>query len=145
MDGRLHSVIRKRHDAVPVQRGVVSELIEKQIANVEDEADKRLARRTLENIPVAGNVPAFGWPVWAATRGPEFQLDADDNLWVVEFAMPGEETNARTVFDPSGRWLGSVQLPLDFSPTQIGSDFVLGTGTDDLGVESIRVYALIKP
>jgi hypothetical protein len=49
------------------------------------------------------------------------------------------------VFDPDGRWLGGVETPVAYRIYQIGADFLLGRHRDDLGVERIRLYELIKP
>jgi len=49
------------------------------------------------------------------------------------------------VFDPDGRFLGSVTLPARFTSYQIGSDFILGRWEDELEVEYVEVYDLLKP
>lgn len=50
-----------------------------------------------------------------------------------------------TVFDPDGRELGQVQLPLNFDVSEIGPDYILGVGRDGLDVERVQIYALNKP
>jgi hypothetical protein len=47
--------------------------------------------------------------------------------------------------DPDGRWLGEITFPERFVLTDVGFDYVLGWWRDDLGVESVRLYDLIKP
>ena len=46
------------------------------------------------------------------------------------------------VFDPTGLWLGQVEMPWQFRIREIGVDYVLGTTTDDLGVEYVVMYRL---
>ncbi|MEX2280873.1 MAG: 6-bladed beta-propeller [Gemmatimonadota bacterium] len=145
LDGKLISLIRKQHDYQSVSPASASPIIEKHVATLSDAATAASVRRHLSSMPVSGHAPALGWPAWASLSAPELQVDADGNLWVVEFFMPDEERNARTVFDRDGVWLGSVRLPPRFMPRQIGSDFILGKWTDDLDVEHVRVYQLIKP
>jgi hypothetical protein len=41
--------------------------------------------------------------------------------------------------------LGDVTTPADFRITQIGDDFMLGVWRDDLDVEHVRMYELLKP
>jgi hypothetical protein len=43
------------------------------------------------------------------------------------------------------RSLGRVDLPSGLDPTHIGSDFVVGTWRDDVDIEHVRVYDLVKP
>ena len=49
------------------------------------------------------------------------------------------------VFDDQLRLLGTVRMPGPFVVQQIGSDFVLGYTWDELDVEYIHLYRLIKP
>ncbi|MGD8276762.1 MAG: hypothetical protein PVH00_01995, partial [Gemmatimonadota bacterium] len=49
------------------------------------------------------------------------------------------------VFDPSGAWLGSVTMPARFDAFDIGEDHVTGLWKDDLDVERVRVYTLVRP
>jgi hypothetical protein len=142
--GRLLSIIRKQHEYIRVSEGDVDRLITRQLASVADPAAQQQARRMLDNLPIAERAPAFGWPVSATRYGQELQVDADGNLWVVEYFMPDQPRNARIVFDSTGVWLGSVTLPDRFAPTHIGSDFMLGTWTDSMDVEHVRLYPLIK-
>ncbi len=40
--------------------------------------------------------------------------------------------------------LGVVETPPRFQISQIGSDFMLGRWRDELGVEHVRMYELLK-
>lgn len=48
------------------------------------------------------------------------------------------------VFDPEGQFLGTVEIP-EMRVMEIGRDFVAGIETDELGVEYVAVYELVKP
>ena len=48
------------------------------------------------------------------------------------------------VFDSAGVWLGDVTVPSGFYPYQIGDDWILGSETDELDVEYVVVYPLVK-
>lgn len=49
------------------------------------------------------------------------------------------------VFDANGRWLGRVTMPLNFTPSEIGRDYVLGTMRDANNVARIAMYKIQKP
>ncbi|MCY3678344.1 MAG: hypothetical protein F4Z31_18140 [Gemmatimonadetes bacterium] len=73
--------------------------------------------------------------------------DKAGNLWVnryrhhlLEDAGPPEWD----VFDAEGRLVGYLATPSDFEITDIGADFVLGFHTDELGVQTVRMYRLVR-
>lgn len=55
------------------------------------------------------------------------------------------EAESWNVFSPAGELLGPVDLPARLEVFEIGSDYVLGHWLDELEVEHVRRYALIKP
>ena len=137
-DGTLRMVFGKDHPTRGLEPREVEPLIEQQVSAVRDESRRPEVRRVLGSIPL-GTVPAFG-----ATPARGFPLLIDDggNIWVAEFTFPGDDRNSRLVFDSTGTWLGSVELPPRFAPRHIGMDFVLGRARDSLDVEHIRLYPL---
>ena len=48
------------------------------------------------------------------------------------------------MFDPAGAMLGVVETPARFTVDEIGPEFILGRWTDELDVEHVQVYELIK-
>ena len=48
------------------------------------------------------------------------------------------------MLDAEGRWLGAVTMPGRFRPYQIGDTGILGVLRDELDVERVRLYELIK-
>lgn len=79
-------------------------------------------------------------------------LDAVGNLWVEPHSLHGAEVPPFQVYAPNGDWLGTVALPpgLDLGTGgirtgfEVGDDDVIGVWVDDLGVEHVRQYALVK-
>ncbi|UCF19485.1 MAG: hypothetical protein JSU87_16435 [Gemmatimonadota bacterium] len=71
-------------------------------------------------------------------------VDLEGNLWVGEYRRPGDDQPRWTVFDPDGVMLGIVETPQRFRIFEIGGDYVLGRGVDELDVEHIHVYRLLK-
>jgi hypothetical protein len=49
------------------------------------------------------------------------------------------------IFEASGRFLGSLELPPRFEPFEIGGDYVLGVLKDELDIEHLQLLALTKP
>jgi hypothetical protein len=71
-------------------------------------------------------------------------VDRSDNVWLRHFQMPMTDSTAWTVFDASGTWQGEVALPSSLAVEEIGDDYLLGIRTDELGIESVELYALLK-
>ncbi len=145
LTGELEAVFRRGHVPRAFGPSDVEFLINTAVATYESEEVRRGWRRSFQELPTSGQVPAFGWPDYARSFGPAIQLDDDGNVWVAEYFLPGETRNARTVFGSDGIWLGSLELPPRFTPHHIGRDFVLGVWRDELDVESVRLYELVKP
>ena len=73
--------------------------------------------------------------------------DRAGNLWVERYrshllADPGP--HEWDIFDAEGRLVGYLATPSDFEITDIGADFVLGFHTDELGVQTVRMYRLVR-
>ncbi len=71
-------------------------------------------------------------------------IDDVRNLWVEHYRRVGDEELTWTVFNPEGIVLGQISVPGRFSILEVGSDYVLGRYQDDLDVEHIQLYRLIK-
>jgi hypothetical protein len=81
-------------------------------------------------------MPAFG----------SIAVDVDGSLWVEDYRYDGDEQPPRwTVFDSEHRMLGTVDLPEGPEVHQIGSDFVLGVWRDEMDVEHVQLYGVLKP
>jgi hypothetical protein len=91
-------------------------------------------RARVEALPFPETRPALG------TLLP----DRGGNLWVGDWVLFPETPKEWKVFDPAGRWLGVVEVPIRFFPYEIGEDWVLGVERDELDVEYVVVYPLIK-
>jgi hypothetical protein len=66
------------------------------------------------------------------------------NIWVQEYALSWKAPGW-SVFDPDGVYLGDISSMDDFRVTDIGADYVLGVMTDELDVERVLLYGLVKP
>ena len=63
---------------------------------------------------------------------------------LLELHKPDYNLGAWTVFDSAGQMHGSLTMPAGVSVLQIGTDYVIGRWRDDLDVEHVRVYGIVK-
>ena len=67
-----------------------------------------------------------------------------DNHWTGSGSLMTSGPGDWWVFEPDGRWLGTVRMPEGLDLSQVGEDFILGTHRDELGVERVRLYGLTR-
>jgi len=66
-------------------------------------------------------------------------------LWVRRFRSPvGEDLNTWDIYDPDGRLAAYMRIPTTGRLSEVGDDHVIGVFRNELDVETIRVYRLIK-
>jgi hypothetical protein len=99
-----------------------------------DPSRRQFWQSMFAEMPVPETMPAYG----------SMLVDAEGNLWVGEYRRPGDDQPRWTVFDPDGVMLGVVETPERFRVYEIGSDYVLGRGADELDVQHIQIYGLLK-
>ena len=127
------------HDLVVPTSVHIDATIERRLAGVpeEERAERRQGmRESYGQVPLPETFPAFATAL----------TDAADHLWVREYELPGEETPnpTWTVFDPGGHVLGFVETPEGLSIFEIGEDHVLGLATDELGVQYVQMWSLVR-
>ncbi|MEX0893697.1 MAG: 6-bladed beta-propeller, partial [Gemmatimonadota bacterium] len=132
--GALVGRVRRAVAATPVRAEDVTRQLE---ATVERYPEERQAevRRTLGEVPAADSLPAYG----------ALHADPEGNLWVERYGFPWDDARVLDVFDREGRWLGQVSAPVGVTIRGIGRDYVLGMTTDELGVQRVVLYDLVKP
>lgn len=150
-DGALAEIVRKNHAPVPVADADRRRLVQAWRDIWYDRLDNpeiQYVLHTLEESPLPDAFPAFDPQVLddqGRRIGESLLIDSDGNLWVAEYRPPGNDLPRWSVFDADGRWLGELTLPERFTLTDAGSDYLLGVSRDELGVESVMLYGLIKP
>lgn len=77
----------------------------------------------------------------------EFVVDAEGYLWAGEYQSRRNyrEPRAWEVFAPGGQWMGTLQTPANFRVLDIGTDYVLGSWSDELDVEHVQQLVLSRP
>lgn len=132
--GDLVRSIRRDRPNLEVTAQDIERHKEERLEDADDEADRNFTEQLLANMPFPEEFPAYGSLV----------VDAGGNLWVSEYRRPGDDQPRWTVFDPDGAMLAVVETPARFSVYEIGRDFILGRWTDELDVEHVQIYQLIK-
>ena len=131
-DGRLQRIVRWGAAKRPVTTADIDAFIGRAGQGWEPGSEARRQRyvETLKDAPYPNEMPAFSAVL----------VGADGSLWIRRYA----ETERATfdVIDSSGAWVGAVQAPARFTPTQILKDAVVGTWKAADDVQHVRVYRL---
>ncbi len=79
-------------------------------------------------------------------HGRRMRADAGGNIWIE--AWPDDQIFPSSIWHlflaESERFAGTVEMPPRFRPTAIYTDAVVGIHKDDLDVESVREYPIIR-
>jgi hypothetical protein len=135
MGGDLVRIIRTRDENVPVTQNLIDAYKDASLARITDPATLRSMEARWAVTPWPETLPAYA----------DLMADAESNLWVADYLAPGDEQPRWRVFDPEGRMLGTIETPIGFTIHEIGSDYLLGVERDELDVEKVVIYRLIKP
>ena len=133
--GALARIVRREYTNRAPIREEVDQAIDEALGRTNLTGDQlEWTREGYKGMPLVESFPAFR----------TLLTDALNHLWVREATLPGMERPAPlwTVFDPEGRVLGFIETPDGLTILEIGTDYILGHATDDLGVESVQVWPL---
>ena len=139
-DGTLARIVRVEHVPRAPTEADIEAYAEVELPSAvpdfgEDVAERRAqVRRDIMATPVAEYLPAF----------VSVMSDRTGHLWVEEYEAIGEELDGVrwTVFDLEGHVLGFVETPEELEIFEIGEDYILARIVDEMGVESVQVWAL---
>jgi len=133
-DGALQRLIRRMTGNLQVTAEDIERYKQDALEGRHDPSRRQLLQSMLAEMPVPETMPAYS----------DIIVDLEGNLWVGEYRRPGDDQPRWTVFDPDGVMLGVVETPQRYRIFEIGSDYVLGRGADELDVEHIQIYDLLK-
>ena len=135
--GELTRLIRKRHELRQVTEAEIEEHRARLTAVIEGQSNPFMAqfRDAYSRVPYPETMPAFG----------EILVDREGSLWVAAVAGTEDEPRRWSVFDRDGGWLGEVTTPARLVVREVGADYILGSLTDDMEVERVLLYSLVKP
>lgn len=131
--GRLLRILRIPGRDRDVGSEEMESFIQTQLEDVPPEDHARVRQSILE-MPHPPTVPPYG----------SILADDDGDLWISEWAPYPGIPERWGVFDGRGGWLGEVRTPRGFFPYAVGSDWILGVERDDMDVEYVVVYPLLK-
>ena len=134
VEGRLLRSYRRPIPNTEVTTADIEAYKRERLESANNERQRQSNQTLLDAVTFPDALPAYY----------SFVADADGNLWVAVYRRPGDDQPRWTVFDKDGGMLGEVQTPRRFRIYQIGSDFVLGGWADDMDVQHIRMFELIK-
>jgi hypothetical protein len=141
-DGKLETIMRRAVEPTTVTAETLDRLKEAWLAEAGDDNARRRLRTRFRQYSVPETLPVFGTRrVWV----PFLLVSDSGEAWVREYVLPDDTTNQWVTFDAAGRLFGTVQFPARFRPLHIGHDFVLGRWQDELDVEHVQMYRLVKP
>jgi len=132
--GTLSRIIRTGHTLEAFTQKHADAQFERQLSQASPQQQAQMKAVGPPPLPHTEFLPAYG----------SLLLDAEGNLWVADFANPLRPAGRWTVFGPDGAVLARVQLPERFRVFDIGRDYLLGRELDDLDVEHVRLYPLIR-
>ncbi len=128
--GRLTHLYRRSIPNRPVTRDMVDEFREG--ANEESPpSPQNLEMRRNVNIP--STMPAY----------LTLQAGTDGTLWVQHYTREDEQPRW-SAFRDDGRYLGDLDIPMGARVLEIGADYWVLLETDELDIEYVRVFELLK-
>ncbi len=132
--GSLLRIVRKARENRPVSPEDIDAVKREELEGASSERWRARLEEMFKTMPFPETFPAYS----------SLLADSEGNLWVSDYPRPGVSQVQWSVFGPEGRWLTDVTMPADFTPYQIGPGFVLGAFHDELGVEYVRLYSLVR-
>ena len=134
LDGRVLPDITKAAKTIPVRQVDIQAELERQIASDGEKYRKQLTAYFGE-ITLPKVLPPYR----------ALLVDANDHLWVQDYAQFAAGLVTWTVFDAAGKQVTEVSMPQPFDVFEIGADYVLGRFIDaDTAVPQVRMYRLNK-
>lgn len=133
-EARPERIIRRGHVPLQVTQGDIDEMKRRRLEGVTSPQGRENIERQWAAMTFPRTMGAYGL----------VRLGTDGLLWVDATRRPHDEVPRWSVFDQDGRLLGDLVLPERFGILDAGDDYVLGRWRDDLDVEYVQMYRLIK-
>ena len=134
LEGQLEGIVRRAFAPIAVDDALVRTAMAEELEDADDDQLQAIRRRW-ESVSVPPTLPAC----------EALRVDRVGNLWVQSFEIPGASERTWSAFTADGVWLGDVAFPDRFRPLEIGDDYVIGRFGDDLDVEHVQIWELVKP
>lgn len=134
VEGRPVRIVRNEGERRSVSDEDLSGWTDHMIAEqgITNEGQREAARRVAQMLPHPEELPVYN----------DLIVDRDGYIWLQLYAPPSGISPRWVVLDPSGELLGSVRMPEAIGAFEIGPDWILAEGSDELGREFVRLYRL---
>lgn len=132
--GELERILRRSGDARPVSAEAIRAFEAQMLESMRTDEQRVALQQLFREWTYPEMQPVYD----------RLLVDGADNVWLRNFQLPAVDSSQWTLFDAAGIWLGEVTLPSALAVEEIGDDYVLGVRTDELGVESVELYTLVK-
>jgi len=132
--GRMVRLIRLERDPVSVTPSDGERYVEGEVEGIENPEQAAAMRAYLSALPLPEFFPPYGLML----------ADQEGYLWVEDFQPPGVPIPLWSVFDPTGALVARITLPDRFQLLEIGGDYLLGVGRDEMDVEYVQIYPLSR-
>jgi hypothetical protein len=96
--------------------------------------DRRALQRQFEEMQYPQRLPAY----------ERLMMDTGDRLWVADFLLSRDTVVTWSVFDADGIQVATAATAVDLEIREIGDAYVLATMRDELDVEYVQLYSLLK-
>ena len=103
-------------------------------------SDRRFSRRP-PNLPLVSDLT----PLDSMSMLIGLFIDSENRVWGHVSDPSLGAGSWHDLFDADGRYLGPVRFPERFRIFEIGTDYVLGVRRDELDVEFVELYRLVRP
>ncbi len=134
LSGVAVGTLRETRAAVPLTAPQVSEYIRRQIARRTGRVDARALEKLYREIEYPSAFPPYA----------TLMVDGLDNLWIEGYPIPGEDLREWSIHSKAGAGIAVLWVPSNLQLLEAGRDYVLGVWRDELDVEYVRVYSLVK-
>lgn len=75
----------------------------------------------------------------------QLRMDSQNRVWLRRNSLEDEAVATWVVFETDGAYVGSLDMPANFNPTDIESDVIVGVWRGEFDVPILRVYGLTEP
>ncbi len=121
-------------DPVPLEDWHLNEVVSARTAVASSADESEALRQVLEGMPVPDHLPWYDQVV----------VSDEDEIWVREYPEPGSESTWWRVLDVEGGVLGVIEIPVAFELKHVTGGLLAGVWTDELGVETVRVWRFLR-
>lgn len=132
-DGRVRSIHRWQPERRSVRR-VWERYRREELDRAEPDRRAILNRFLNSRLPLPSDLPHIA----------RIHVDPSGMIWAERFRLAWETAPVFDILTPDGAWLTTIELPAGREVLDVGTDYVLVLNRNELDVESIELYDLLR-